>query len=166
MRSSLAALLHAFFHEWMGSQRNLSRHTVCSYRDTWKLLLRFVSERRRREIAELSLADLHAGEVLAFLEHLERDRKASIGTRNCRLAAIHSFFSLVAHREPMAIAQCAETARILVKKRSRPAMCSMDVDEIAATLREPDCSSLEGQRDRALLAFLHTCGAKASAACS
>lgn len=160
MRSSLAALLHAFFHEWMGSQRNLSRHTVCSYRDTWKLLLRFVSERRRRDIAELSLADLHAGEVLAFLEHLEKDRKASIGTRNCRLAAIHSFFSLVAHREPMAIAQCAEIARIPVKKRSRPAMCYMDVDEIAAILREPDCSSLEGQRDHALLAFLYNTGAR------
>src|SRR5215831_14611007 len=134
MKSSLAALLHAFFHEWMGNQRNLSRHTVCSYRDTWKLFLRFVSERRRRGIAELSLADLHADEVLAFLEHLEKDRKVSIGTRNCRLAAIHSFFSFVAHRDPLAIAQCAEIARIPVKKRSRPAMCYMDVDEIAAIL--------------------------------
>ena len=54
--TSLAALLHAFFHEWMGKQRNLSRHTVCSYRDTWKLFLRFVSERRRREVADLALA--------------------------------------------------------------------------------------------------------------
>jgi site-specific recombinase XerD len=84
--NSLSSLLHAFFHEWMGKQRNLSRHTVCSYRDTWKLFLRFASERKRREIAQLSLADLQAGEVLAFLEHLEKDRKVSIGTRNCRLA--------------------------------------------------------------------------------
>jgi site-specific recombinase XerD len=158
--SSLAALLHAFFYEWMGKQRNLSRHTVCSYRDTWKLLLRFTSERKRREIAELSLADLQAGEVLAFLEHLEKDRKVSIGTRNCRLAAIHSFFGFVAHREPLAIAQCAEIARIPVKKRSRPAMCYMDTEEIAAILREPDRSSLEGQRDHALLAFLYNTGAR------
>jgi site-specific recombinase XerC len=99
--NSLAALLHAFFHEWMGKQRNLSRHTVCSYRDTWKLLLRFTSKRKRREIARLSLADLQASEVIAFLEHLENDRKASIGTRNCRLSAIHSFFGFVAHREPL-----------------------------------------------------------------
>jgi len=26
--SSLASLLHAFFHEWMGKQKNLSPHTV------------------------------------------------------------------------------------------------------------------------------------------
>jgi site-specific recombinase XerD len=136
-------------------QRNLSRHTTCSYRDTWKLLLRFIAECKRREIAKLSLEDLLASDVLAFLEHLEKDRKVSIGTRNCRLAAIHSFFAFVAHREPLAIAQCTEIARIPVKKRSRPAMCYMDAEEIAAILREPDHSSLEGERDHALLAFLY-----------
>lgn len=63
---SLAKLLHAFFYEWMGQQRNLSRHTVLSYRDTWKLLLRFVAERKRREVPALSLSDLGVAEVLAF----------------------------------------------------------------------------------------------------
>jgi site-specific recombinase XerD len=158
--SSLASLLHAFFHEWMGNQRNLSRHTVCSYRDSWKLFLRFASERKRRQITKLSLADLQASEVLAFLEHLEKERKVSISTRNCRLAAIHSFFTFVAHREPLAIAQCAEIARIPVKKTARPAMCYMDAEEITAILREPDRSSLEGQRDHALLAFLYNTGAR------
>ena len=157
---SLASLLHAFFHEWMGKQKNLSRHTIWSYRDTWKLFLRFASERKRHEIVELSLGDLEASAVLAFLEHLEKDRKVSIGTRNCRLAAIHSFFAFVAHREPLAIAQCAEIARIPVKKRSRPAMCYMDAEEITAILREPDRSSLEGQRDHALLGFLYNTGAR------
>jgi len=157
---SLASLLHAFFHEWMGQQKNLSRHTVYSYRDTWKLFLRFTSARKRREIAELSLADLQANEVLAFLDHLEKERKVSIGTRNCRLAAMHSFFAFVARREPLAIAQCAEIAHIPVKKRSRPAMCYMDAEEIAAVLREPNRSSVEGQRDHALLAFLYNTGAR------
>src|SRR5580693_1520833 len=109
---SLAKLLHAFFHEWMGQQRNLSRHTVLSYRDTWKLLLRFVSERKRREITALSLSDLEAAEVLAFLQHLENDRKVSIGTRNCRLAAIHSFFAFLLSHEPLAAEHCAEVLRI------------------------------------------------------
>ena len=34
--------LQAFFHEWLGEQRNCSRHTILSYRDTWRLYLRFV----------------------------------------------------------------------------------------------------------------------------
>src|SRR5258708_2004240 len=157
---SLASLLHAFFHEWMGKQKNLSRATVYAYRDTWKLFLRFASERKRPLIADLSLEDLQASEVLAFLDHLEKDRKVSIGTRNCRLAAIHSFFAFVAHREPLAIAQCTEIAQIPAKKTVRPVMCYMDAEEIAAVLREPDQSSPEGQRDHALLAFLYNTGAR------
>ena len=157
---SLAKLLHAFFHEWMGQQRNLSRHTVLSYRDTWKLLLRFVAERKRQEIAALSLSDLEAAEVLAFLQHMENERKVSIGTRNCRLAAIHSFFAFVARREPLVVAQSSEIARIPVKKMNRPVMCYLDAEEITAILRQPDRSKPEGQRDHALLAFLYNTGAR------
>lgn len=157
---SLAPLLHAFFHEWMGQQKNLSHHTVCSYRDAWKLFLRFTSERKRCEVAKLSLTDLQAGEVLAFLEHLEKDRKVSIGTRNCRLAALHSFFTFVSAREPLVIAQCNEIAHIPVKKMAQPAMSYLDAEEIAAILRQPNRSSVEGQRDHALLAFLYNTGAR------
>ena len=157
---SLAYLLHAFFHEWMGQQRNLSRHTVMSYRDTWKLLLCFVSDRKHRAVSALSLADLEATEVLAFLQHLENERKVSIGTRNCRLAAIHSFFAFVARREPLAVAQSADIARIPVKRTNRPAMCYLEAEEIAAILKQPERSKPEGQRDHALLAFLYNTGAR------
>jgi site-specific recombinase XerD len=39
-------------------------------------------------------------------------------------------------------------------------MCYLDAEEITAILREPDCSSREGQRDHALLAFLYNTGAR------
>jgi site-specific recombinase XerD len=39
----LPSLLRAFFYEWMVQQRNASLHTVRSYRDTWRLFLRFVA---------------------------------------------------------------------------------------------------------------------------
>jgi len=64
-------LLHAFFYEWMVQQRNASVHTVRSYRDTWRLFLRFVAQRRRRPVAQLNLADLTAHEVSAFLRYTE-----------------------------------------------------------------------------------------------
>ena len=71
---SLAKLLHAFFYEWMGQQRNLSRHTVLSYRDTWKLLLRFVSERKRRWVTAVSRSDLEGAGVPAFRPLEKRTR--------------------------------------------------------------------------------------------
>jgi site-specific recombinase XerD len=158
--TSFPALLHGFFHEWLGEQRNLSHHTVLSYRDTWRLFLRFASERHHRPIVGLSLSDLNACIVLAFLKHLEEGRKVSIGTRNCRLAALRAFFAFVAHREPSAIAQCAEIAHIPTKKTNRPAMCYLEADEVAEILKQPDRTKPEGQRDHVLLAFLYNTGAR------
>src|SRR5712692_11971392 len=100
-------LLHGFFLDWFIQQRNVSHHTVLSYRDSWRLFLRFVAARKIKSVARLDLSDLTSIEVLAFLEDIERVRKSSIGTRNCRLGALHSFFSFVADREPLAAAQCA-----------------------------------------------------------
>jgi len=110
-------LLHAFFHDWLVQQRNTSHHTVLSYRDSWRLFLRFVATRKNKAVARLSLPDLTAADVLAFLQHTEQKRHVSIGTRNCRLAALRSFFGFVADREPLASAQCADVLHIPTKKR-------------------------------------------------
>lgn len=153
-------LLHAFFYEWMVQQRNASAHTVRSYRDTWRLFLRFVAHRRRRTVARLILSDLTAQEVSAFLQYTERERGDMIGTRNCRLSALRSFFSFVAGREPTAVAQCAEILRIPTKRAPIHEPCFLEPEEVKAILAQPDRSTIEGQRDHALLSFLYNTGAR------
>ena len=153
-------LLHTFFHEWLGQQRNVSHHTVVSYRDSWRLFLRFVAAQKTKPVAKLGLSDLTEVEVLAFLQHLEQARKSSIGTRNCRLSALHSFFSFVADREPLTAAQCAAVLRIPTKQAPRPEVHDLDEDEITAILAQPNRSKLEGQRDHVLLALLFNRGAR------
>ena len=158
--NSFPQLLHAFFHEWLAQQRNVSHHTVLSYRDSWRLFLRFVAAQKNKSVAKLSLTDLTTEEVLAFLQHVEQVRKSSIGTRNCRLGALHSFFSFVADREPLAAAQCAAVLRISTKQAPKPQVCDLNEEEIAAILAQPDRSRIEGQRDHALLAILYNTGAR------
>ena len=153
-------LLHAFFYERMVQQRNASVHTVRSYRDTWRLFLRFVAERRKRSVAELGLSELTASEVGAFLRYAEQERGDSIGTRNCRLAGLRSFFDFVAGKEPTAIAQCAEVLHVPMKRAPILAPAYLEPDEISAILAQPDRSTIEGQRDHALLAFLYNTGAR------
>ena len=153
-------LLRLFFYEWMAEQRNASVHTIRSYRDTWRLFLRFVAQRRRRTVAQLTLGELTAAEVSAFLHYTEQERHDSIGTRNCRLAALRSFFGFAAGREPTAVAQCAEILRIPTKRAPAHAPYYLDPDEVEAILAQPDRSTLEGQRDHALLSFLYNAGAR------
>lgn len=157
---ALAPLIQNFFHDWLVKQRDVSAHTIRSYRDTWKLFLRFASDLHHRPVAKLRLEDLSASEVLDFLEHVERDRKASVGTRNCRLAALRSFYSYVASREPLAIAQCTGILHIPTKRTSTRPPTYLEPREIEQILREIKTDSAEGQRDHALFNFLYNTGAR------
>jgi site-specific recombinase XerD len=106
------------------------------------------------------LGDLTASEVSAFLQYTEKERGDTIGTRNCRLSALRSFFSFVAGREPTAIAQCTEILRIPTKKAPIHAPSYLEPEEVKAILAQPDRSTMEGQRDHALLSFLYNTGAR------
>jgi len=157
---TLSKLLHAFFHEWLVEQRNVSHQTVLAYRDAWRLFLRFVSARQRKEVAALGLESLTSAEVLAFLQHIEQERKATIRTRNCRLAAIRSFFTFAAGHEPLAAQHCAEVLRVPFKKAPQRALCYLESAEVSALLSKPDRTKMEGQRDHALLSLLYNTGAR------
>jgi site-specific recombinase XerD len=157
---SLPKLLHEFFHDWLAEQRNASHRTVWAYRDAWRLFLRFTANHQRRSVPSLRLEHLTATEVLAFLQHLEKENKASIGTRNCRLAALRSFFSFVAAHEPLAAQQCTEVLGIPFKRAPRRAVCYLESAEVSAILAQPDRTTLEGQRDHALLSLLFNTGAR------
>lgn len=52
---SFPHLLHSFFHEWLVQQRNISHHTVISYRDR----LAVVSPVRRRPEEQTRFATRH-----------------------------------------------------------------------------------------------------------
>jgi site-specific recombinase XerD len=153
-------LLHTFFYDWMGQQRNASIHTIRSYRDSWRLFLRFVAQQRKCTVAQLVLTDLTASEVMAFLRDTEQARGDTIGTRNCRLAALRSFFGFVAAREPTALAQCTAILQVPAKKAPIRSPSYLDPDEVKAILAQPNRSTIEGQRDHALLAFLYNTGAR------
>src|SRR3990172_5046682 len=94
------ALLETFFTDRLMNQRQASPHTIASYRDTFCLLLGFAKERLKKEPSQLTIRDLDASFIAAFLDHLEKTRGNSARTRNTRLAAIHSFFRFLALHEP------------------------------------------------------------------
>lgn len=79
-------------------------HAVRSYRDTKPLYPRFAAWRAGEKVAVITMADLTANKVVAFRSHVEHERCSTIGTRNCRLAAIRSFFHFLAAKDPASIA--------------------------------------------------------------
>ena len=88
----LPVLVERWFIERLMRQRGVSTNTIASYRDTFRLLFAFARDRLRQPPSNLSLTDLDATFVSAFLDNLEASRAATTATRNLRLTAIKSFF--------------------------------------------------------------------------
>ena len=80
--SSLARALREFFADHLPRVRGMSPHTVCSYRDAVTLLLRFLAERHGRDVVKLDFKDLSPDDIIAFLHHLEVERRNAAPTRN------------------------------------------------------------------------------------
>jgi hypothetical protein len=58
-----------------------ARHGLASYRDTFRLLLKFVQKRLRKAPNALSLEDIDVPLVVDFLDELEKVRKITPRTR-------------------------------------------------------------------------------------
>jgi integrase/recombinase XerD len=147
----IAPTLQAYFTERMITQRGSSPETIASYRDTFRLLLRFAAEQTGKQPCELDFDDLDAPLIGAFLTYLEGDRGNSPRTRNNRLAAIHSLFRYAAFNHPEHIATIGRVMAIPTKRYERHDVCYLQLDEIKALLRAPDRSTWLGRRDHALL---------------
>ena len=98
--TTFSALLEAFFLERLMQQRQVSAHTIASYRDAFRLLLQFAQKRLHKAPSSLAISDLTAAFVGEFLDYLEKDRRNTARSRNVRLAAIRSFFRYVARQAP------------------------------------------------------------------
>lgn len=154
--------LQAFFADHLIEHKRVSRQTVASYRDTFRLLLQFIREQARREPSALRIADLDAPVILAFLDALERGRGNCVGTRNVRLAAIRTFFRLVALRDPGSAGIATRVLAIPRKRTDYKLVGYLSRPEIDSIVGAPDPSSRSGRRDRALLLTLYNTGARVS----
>lgn len=144
-------LVQGFFTDRLLRQRRASAHTVASYRDTFRLLLRFAHQRLGKDPSALALDDLDARFIGEFLDHLERERGNSARTRNVRLAAVHAFFRYVSLCEPAHADRCRRILAIPAKRHLQRPIEFLRREEIAALLAAPDAETWIGRRDRTLL---------------
>jgi integrase/recombinase XerD len=147
----LAPTLQAWFTDRMITQRDSSPQTIAAYRDTFRLLLAFASERTGKQPCQLEIDDLDAELIGSFLNHLETDRGNGATTRNARLAAIHSLYKYAALRHPEHLQTIGRVIAIPFKRHQRPGLTYLNQDEIKALLAAPDTSTWLGRRDQAML---------------
>jgi integrase/recombinase XerD len=161
---SFPMLLQRFFVDYLRQQRAVSSNTVAAYRDTFKLLLVFAQKTIRKAPTDLTLADLDATLILAFLDHLERERKNAVRSRNARLSAIRSFLKYAAHENLTALAVVERSLAVPQKRHDRAVLGFLSRPEMEAIIAAPDCATWAGRRDQALFTLLYNTGARVSEA--
>src|SRR4030042_2501670 len=159
--NNLATRISSFLQDYLTLQKGFSRHTILSYRDTIKLFLNFIAANGVKSIPQLTLTDLTPTMVTRFLDHLEKERKNSIQTRNIRLACIHSFCRYLVYHEPLLLDQCQRTLAIPFKRMKSTPVEYLEREEMKAILQAVDRATADGHRDYTLLSFMYNTGARA-----
>lgn len=160
MNDHLANYIRAFLQDYLVVQKGYSRHTVLSYRDTIKLLLRFAAERKSMAVTDLTFGDLEPDAVTAFLSHIQKTRSNAASTRNIRLAGIHSLFAFVAERDPALFEQCQRILQVPFKRTASAPVEYFERQEMAAVLKAAASDRHDAERDHALFLFMYNTGAR------
>src|SRR5215472_809349 len=148
---NFAPLLQRFFTVRLMQQRRVSPHTISSYRDTFRQLLKFTQHRLHKSPSTLGFEEIDAPLVVAFLDHLEHGRGLSVRSRNLRLTAIHSLFRYAAFELPTHSAQIQRVLAIPSKRFTRTLVRFLTRPEVDALLAAPDRNTWFGRRDHAFI---------------
>jgi len=154
--------LTVFLRQYLPSQREMSVQTSDTYAYAFQLLVCFAAERLKTTPSALSIEQLDPTLVLAFLEHLEKERANCARTRNSRLAAIKTFFRFLEFRVPACLEQAHRIRAIPVKKTDEVIIGYLNREEMQALLDAPDPSFRQGLRDRAMLHLAYAGGLRVS----
>ena len=158
--TDFATHLTEFLSVYLPRQKNASNNTIASYRDCFKLLLRYCQKQRGIPVEKLNMGMLTHVLIVDFLEWLEKERKCSIATRNQRLAAIHSFFRYAQYEEPSGILHFQKVIALPVKKASKSSVPHLTPEAMKLLLSQPDKTTAKGRRDLTLLSVLYDSGCR------
>jgi integrase/recombinase XerD len=158
--TDFAKHLTEFLSNYLLAQKNVSKNTILSYRDTFKLLIKYCQEERNLPVERMTLNIISSECLINFLEWLETNRKCSTATRNQRLAAIHSFFRYIQAEEPTGIFNFQKIASIPFKKSKNTMVEHLSPEAIKLLLEQPDKHTPKGRRNLTLISVLYDSGAR------
>ena len=160
----IGPFVRRFLLEDVTADRNLSPHTRKSYRDCLRLLFEHLATDCGTDPTKVTVEQVDATRVRAFLRQLEDRRGNSIATRNRRLAALRSLFRFIARLQPELVDHAAQVCAIPDRKAPVPVVAYLSRQEVESLLAVPNRNTAQGRRDYCLLLLLYNTGARASEA--
>jgi integrase/recombinase XerD len=158
--TDFAQYITGFLSRYLPGQRNLSKNTISSYRDTIKLFLVYCESEENLKVKKIIIDDITPKLMMRYLAWLEGVRGCGIATRNQRLAAFKSFFHYVVAVDPKHLLLCQQILGLPMKKSPRPTMSFFSPEGLHRLLRQPNTATKNGRRDHAMLVLLYDTAAR------
>ena len=158
--TDFAQYITGFLSRYLPGQRNLSKNTISSYRDAFKLFLVYCESEEKLKIKKITIDDITPKLMMRYLAWLEGVRGCGIATRNQRLAAFKSFFHYVVAVDPKHLLLYQQILGLPMKKSPRPTMSFFSPEGLHRLLRQPNTATKKGRRDHAMLVLLYDTAAR------
>jgi integrase/recombinase XerC len=142
------------FLGYLGTERNVSPHTLKAYRGDLEMFREFLVRESGSEVSPGTVNHLAIRRYLALLH--KDHRKSSIGRS---LAAIRALFKYLL-REGQVRKNPAELVSAPKKEKKVP--FHLNIDEVTALVEAPREDDLSGLRDKVILETLYSCGIRLS----
>lgn len=160
---TLAGALSLLFERELHPSTGRSRHTLDSYRTTFKLLLRFVEDTRSDLSATQSSVERYDTYLVeAFLRHLRQKRSCGAATINVRRAAFAAMARTLQRYHPELTPYCASILAMRSRKAPETLVGYFELHELHAIFKAVNTTKPDGFRDLTLLRCLYNTGARAS----
>jgi len=156
-------LINDYLRIFMQSQRDLSKHTIKSYRETLNIFLDFICFRNKISLKNLSIDLIDSNTISEFIAWIGNERACKPITQNHHLTVIRSFFEYVSMREPTWTKYHLETLRVPFKKTEKKLTVNHFSEKaLSAILAQPDTKKPNGHRDLFFMILLYDTGARNS----
>lgn len=158
--TDFAYAIAQFFSEYLTELCNFSEHTIMSYRDTFKLFLKYCKAEENLTAEKITFDKISMDMIERFLHWLKTERKAGVSTCNQRLAALHAFFKYVQYKFPEYSALCQKVLFLKFAKAPKSELNYVSVEGVKLLLSIPNTAVLQGRRELAILSLLYDSGAR------
>lgn len=160
--NNIQTLIQKYFLQWLMDQRNVSPQTIKSYRDTFRLYLRYVEKHLNVTSTKISITQFDADHILGFLSYLDKERDNNPKTINSRLAALHSFIKFLSFELPEYSGLFNRCLMVPFRKVEKRQMEFLTEDEFAALKNTCESDTELGRRDMLMLLLLYNTGIRVS----
>lgn len=162
MNKDFSYYLSKFLKDYLIIERNMSLHTVRSYKKTFQTLIDYLVNIKNFKLQNITFENIAREIIIEFLNYLEDDKKNSIRTRNQRLACIKSFYQYCMIDEIDNIDNIRKILSIKAKKETKKVMSYLTEDELQKLFNSIDTTTNKGRRNLTLLTLLYDTAARTS----